>query len=172
MTRFRALTSFIFVAAAVAGCTGAGGSSAYGGAVSPLASAIAPIAAPSGSVAPAPSSATSGGGKSDYGSGYGDAGASTAPAASAAPGTVLLTGFAFAPATVSVAAGSTLAFTNQDSVKHQLVEGENGTPASASAPQSPVAPGQTVSIPFSKAGSLTITCTIHPSMNLKVTVTP
>ena len=174
MTRYRALASFIVVTAAVAGCTSAGGSSVYGGAASPLASFVAPIAAPTASAGAAPSSAasgaTSGGGKGGYD--YGGTTASPSPAGSAAPGTVLLTGFAFAPSAMSVAVGSSLAFTNQDSVKHQLVEGENGTPVSASAPQSPVAPGQTVTIPFSKAGTLTITCTIHPSMNLKVTITP
>jgi plastocyanin len=173
MTPFRVVASFIVVTAVVTGCTSAGGSSTSdGGAASPVASETAPIAAPS-IAAPssaAASSGTSGGGKAGYG--YGDATASPAAAGSQAPGSVLLTGFAFAPHAASVAAGSSLAFTNQDSVKHQLVEGENGTPASASAPQSPVAPGQTVSIPFARAGTLTITCTIHPSMNLTVTVTP
>ncbi len=160
-----------------------------GGAASP----VAPIAASVASLVPGPSTvagATSGGGKGGYDYGgtsssptaasgggkggydYGGPSSSPTPAGSAAPGTVLLTGFAFAPSAVSVAAGTSLAFTNQDSVKHELVEGENGTPASATAPRSPVAPGETVSIPFAKAGTLTITCTIHPSMNLKVTITP
>ena len=184
MTRLRGIASIIVVTAFMAGCSGSGGYGAYGGAPAsaalPSAASVPAVVGPSTAAATpagasaAPVGSTSGGGKYDYGIGAG-AGASAAAATSggaAASGSVLLSGFAFKPAEISVAAGSTIAFTNRDSVKHVLVEGQNGTPTSAGAPQSTVTPGQTVSIPFATAGAATITCTIHPSMNLAVTVAP
>jgi plastocyanin len=33
-------------------------------------------------------------------------------------------------------------------------------------------PGETLKLPFAKAGTVKMTCTIHPAMNLTVTVTP
>jgi plastocyanin len=159
------------LALVAAGCTGTGGGgNGYGGAVAATQSptpapTIAPTNAPS-----AAASAASGGGytRRDYGVG---SGASTAPATSMAPGTVALSGYAFAPATLSVATGSSLKFTNGDSTAHAIVIGENGTPASGQTPQQ-VEAGQSISITFPTAGTVRLTCTIHPSMNATVTVGP
>ncbi len=131
------------------------------------------MAAPS--VAAAPSSATSGG-YSGYGGGKGDySTGSASPAAgdaSAAPGTIRLSGFAFQPTTMSVAAGTTLTFANDDGVAHDIVEGTDGTAADSSSVHVKLAPGATGTAVVARAGTLALTCTIHPSMNMTVTVTP
>ncbi len=125
-----------------------------------------PSVAPS--VAPAAStSGGSGGSRGDYGPGTG----SSVPAGSIAPGTVQLSGFAFVPSTLTVAAGTTVSFTNADTIGHTVVQGESGTPAAGQTPQ-PVDPGKTITIPFATPGTVKLTCTIHPSMSLTVTVTP
>lgn len=160
------------LALAVAACSGAGyGGGAYGGGV---ASSHALTVAPAASVAALPTTAgsSSGGGRGDYAVGTPAAPAESAAGASpTAPDTVRLTGFKFEPATMTVVAGSSLAFVNEDSVGHTIVVGENGTPAAGQMPQ-PVAPGAKVSLTFPSAGAIKLTCTIHPAMSMTVTVTP
>lgn len=157
MTRQRAsaiLTAI--VAVVVAACSGTAGTSA---------------GAPSASSAPAASAAGAargGGGPYDYGKG-GDNGGGAA--VSVPPDTVALSGYAFQPDTLSVATGTTVTFTNSDSVAHAIVEGQNGTPATGQTAQM-VQPGQSVTHAFPTAGTVMLTCTIHPSMHLTVTVGP
>ena len=50
------------------------------------------------------------------------------------PGPSALSGYAFVPATMSVATGASLTFTNGDATAHAIVIGENGTPASGQTP--------------------------------------
>jgi plastocyanin len=160
MTRQRAsatLAAAAIVAVVVAACSGTAGGSA--GAPS----------APAASVAASASDTTGGrGGIYDYGRG-GDTGGGAA--VSVAPGTVALSGYAFQPATLSVATGTTVTFTNSDSVAHAIVEGQDGTPAAGQTAQT-VQPGQSVTHAFTTAGTVMLTCTIHPSMQLTVTVGP
>ncbi len=159
MTRHRGsaiLAAAAIVAVVVAACSGTAGSSA---------------GVPSASSAPAASAAgaaSGGGGPYDYGKG-GDNGGDAA--VSVPPGTVALSGYAFQPATLSVATGTTVTFTNGDSVAHAIVEGQNGTPAAGETAQT-VQPGQSISHAFATAGTVMLTCTIHPSMHLTVTVGP
>jgi plastocyanin len=135
-------------------CSGSGSASGAAGQASPT---VAPTA--------------SAGGGGGYSRGdYPVEGSSSAPG-SVAPGTVQLSGFKFVPATLTVAAGSTLNFVNADSVDHTVVEGENGAPAAGQSPLT-VSPGKSVSLPIATAGMVKVTCTIHPSMNLTLTVTP
>ena len=160
MGRLRWIAIMVVAALTIAGCSGSGsGGGAYGvGGNRSAAPAAAPAATAVGG---------SDGGRGNYGYSTG----SSARAGSVAPGTVQLSGFKFQPATLTVAAGSTVSFTNADSVDHAIVLGESGMPAAGETPQ-PVAPGKTVTIPFAAAGTVKLTCTIHPSMNLTVTVTP
>lgn len=155
MTRQRAsatLAAAAIVAVVVAACSGTTGSSA---------------GAPGASVAASAADTTSGrGGIYDYGKG-GDTGGGAA--VSVPPGTVALSGYAFQPATLSVATGTTVTFTNSDSVAHAIVEGQDGTPAAGQTAQT-VQPGQSVTHAFPTAGTVMLTCTIHPSMQLTVTV--
>jgi plastocyanin len=168
----RALRVIVVVAGlalVAAGCSGTGGYGYGGGVVATQSPTAAPTAAPTVAPTTAASSASGGGGytKRDYGYGTASPGA----AASVAPGTAALSGYAFVPATLSVATGGSLTLTNGDSTAHAIVIGENGTPASGHTPQQ-VEAGQSISITFPTAGTVKLTCTIHPSMNATVTVGP
>lgn len=166
MRALRVIVVVAGLALVAAGCSGTGGYGYGGGVVATQSPTAAPTAAPSAAAAPA-----SGGGgytKRDYGYGTG---ASSSAAGSMAPGTAALSGYAFAPATLSVATGGSLTFTNGDATAHAIVIGENGTPASGQTPQQ-VEAGQSISIPFPTAGTVKLTCTIHPSMNATVSVGP
>lgn len=167
MHRRRWIPILALLVPAIAACSGAGyGGGAYGGgAVTSPPPTVAPAA--SVAVAPTASGTTSGGTRGDYGTST----SASPSAATAVSGGVHLTGYKFDPATITVAAGSSLTFTNDDSIGHTVVEGENGTPAAGQTPQ-PVAPGSTVSLAFGTAGAVKLTCTIHPSMSMTVTVTP
>ena len=78
---------------------------------------------------------------------------------------VTIQGFAFSPQTITVAPGTTVAWTNKDSVNHTVTSDTGAWPAS-----SPLATGQTFSHTFTKAGTYPYHCSIHPSMTAKVIV--
>jgi plastocyanin len=154
VARLRWIALLATTALALVACSGSGSGSGGAGQAS-------------ATVAPAASAGGGGGySRGDYGVG----GSSSAPG-STAPGTVQLSGFTFVPAALTVAAGSTLSFVNADSVDHAVVEGENGAPAAGQSPLT-VSPGKSVSLPIATAGTVRVTCTIHRSMNLTLTVTP
>lgn len=93
--------------------------------------------------------------------------ASPAPSAavSAAAGTaVTIQGFAFNPASQTVAVGSTVTWTNQDSAGH-TVTADDGSFGSKT-----IANGQTFSQTFSTAGTYTYHCAIHKTMTATVIV--
>ena len=98
----------------------------------------------------------------------------TAPASSpsASAQTATLTGFAFQPATMQVKAGTQVAYQNQDQTPHTVTNGENGAAAAGAAFDQEVAAGATVTITFDKAGTVKVTCKIHPTMNQTVEVAP
>jgi plastocyanin len=112
-------------------------------------------------------------------------GATAAPAASAAPTTsstgsaggaggepgsstqqVKIAGFAFAPLSITVKAGTTVTWVNQDTMPH-TVTADDGSFDSGS-----LAQGATFSQTFTKAGTYPYHCTFHSSMHGTVTVTP
>jgi plastocyanin len=87
----------------------------------------------------------------------------------------------FIQTAVTVKVGQPVRFiVNGDGAAHILVVGSNGIwIANLQAPDKlnnpsgiSIAPGQEVDVPFSTPGSYQITCTIHQSMLLTVTVTP
>jgi plastocyanin len=105
----------------------------------------------------------------------------TAPAAttaaptaspSASAQTAALSGLAFQPATLQVKAGTQVAYQNKDQTAHTVTNGENGVAAAGAAFDREVAAGATVTITFDKAGTVKVTCKIHPTMNQTVEVTP
>jgi plastocyanin len=108
------------------------------------------IAACSGSATPAPSSRASDG--------------QSAGASAAAGSSVEIVNFAFAPASLTVAAGTTVTWTNNDSASH-TVTADNGSFTSDK-----LANGATFSQTFTTAGTFTYHCSIHPSMTATVTV--
>jgi len=107
-------------------------------------------------------SACSGGGSSTQ-----PAAAATAPAAQNASGgtqEVKIVNFAFTPATITVSAGTTVKWTNQDADAH-TVTADDGSFDSGQLSQ-----GQSFSFTFSKAGTFSYICGNHPTMLGKVVV--
>ena len=77
---------------------------------------------------------------------------------------VTIDNFNFNPATLTVAAGSTVVWTNQDDVPHTVTSDENvfGSPALDS--------GEKFEFTFTKAGTFSYYCKVHPHMTGKVVV--
>ena len=87
-----------------------------------------------------------------------------APAASGSATKINISGFKFDPATVTVKAGTTVTWTNQDSANH-TVTADDGSWASEN-----LANGATFSFTFAKAGTYAYHCAVHPSMKANVVV--
>ena len=90
--------------------------------------------------------------------------ASTAPAAVGGTG-VTISGFAFAPGSVSVPAGKPITWTNSDDSPHQI------TVPTASATTDFVFKGQSASLTFPQPGVYSYNCALHPNMKGAVEVT-
>lgn len=104
-----------------------------------------------------------GGGSSPSPTGAGG-GSTPAVGSPAAAGAVTIANFAFGPATLEVAAGTTVTWTNSDTTAH-TVTADDGSFDSKS-----IASGSTFSQAFAKAGTYTYHCAIHPSMKATITV--
>lgn len=96
--------------------------------------------------------------------------ASASQPASSGAATVKMVGFQFDPTALTVKAGTKVTFTNSDSALHEVAEGENGKKADPSRFDESVKPGASTTITFDTAGTVHVTCLIHPTMNLTVTV--
>ena len=125
----------LLVGAAVAACGGSASTPAASTAASPAASPAAPSEA-------APSDAPAAGG--------GDA--------------VTIANFAFGPASLSVAAGTTVTWTNNDSAPHTATADDGSFDSSS------IAPGATFSQAFDTAGTFAYHCSIHPNMTATIEV--
>lgn len=79
---------------------------------------------------------------------------------------VTIQNMAFAPATITVKAGDTVTWTNQDGVGHSATADDNSFDTGV------LDQGKSGSATFSKAGTFTYHCSIHPNMNGVVIVTP
>lgn len=88
-----------------------------------------------------------------------------APAAASAK-SVTISGYAYSPATLTVAVGDTVTWTNQDTAPHNVVV--------TSGPEKFTSPtlqkGQSYTFTFTKAGSYQYYCSLHPDMKASVTV--
>ncbi len=92
---------------------------------------------------------------------------SSAPADDGGGGeTVSLSGGAFAPSTLTIAAGTTVTFT--DTANHTVTEGTDGQ--AVDDPIVDESGGADVVVTFDEAGTFNITCKIHPNMNMTITV--
>jgi len=80
--------------------------------------------------------------------------AQPAPAASAQ--SVTIQNFAFNPATLTVKKGTTVTWTNNDPMPHQI--------KSAAFNSNPLSNGQSFSFTFDQTGTFDYSCAIHPSM--------
>jgi len=88
-----------------------------------------------------------------------------APAAQQAT-SVEIMGYAFQPATLTINAGDTVVWTNHDTAPHNVVV-TNG-PEKFTSPT--LQQGQTYSYTFTKPGTYSYYCSIHPDMKASVTV--
>ncbi len=86
----------------------------------------------------------------------------TTPVATAA---VDVSGFAFHPVDLTIAAGTTVTWTNDDSVTHTTTSDTGVWSSSLSA-------GATAQVVFDTPGVFTYHCAIHSSMTATITVTP
>ena len=80
--------------------------------------------------------------------------------------TVSMANTTFTPSTLTVAAGTTVTFT--DTAGHTVTEGTDGV-----AVDDPIVDedgGSDVEVTFDEPGTYNITCKIHPSMNMTITV--
>ena len=132
----------------------ASGDPATGSPTDPIASASAessPSASPDGPVLGL--AAGAGAGSSDGG-----------PRAAAAPASadVEIAGFAFGPATITVAAGGQVTWTNRDDDRHTVLVGN------AESPRLEI--GRTYRRSFAEAGRFSYVCGLHPSMTGTIVV--
>src|SRR6476620_9939707 len=89
-----------------------------------------------------------------------------AVAAATSPTAVQIDNFAFAPATLTVAAGTTVTWKNEDDSPHRIGD-KNGTFKSAA-----LDTDDTFSHTFAAPGEYPYICTIHPYMAGKIIVKP
>jgi plastocyanin len=82
------------------------------------------------------------------------------------PGTneVFIQGMAFNPPSITVAAGTTITWTNKDALAHTVTSNSNAFNSPT------MGTGATFSFTFANAGTYSYYCAIHPSMVASVTV--
>lgn len=77
---------------------------------------------------------------------------------------VFIQGMAFNPSTITVAAGTTITWTNKDAIAHTVTSLTNLFNSGN------IGTGGTYSFTFTTAGSYSYYCAIHPTMTASVTV--
>jgi plastocyanin len=83
----------------------------------------------------------------------------------ATPTSVSIHDFSFDPSDITVTVGSTVTWTNNDSVEHSLAADDSAFTSD------PLSTGTTYQFTFDKAGTFPYSCGIHPTMHGTVTVT-
>jgi plastocyanin len=79
-----------------------------------------------------------------------------------------IAGYHYLPADLTVTAGTTVTWTNEDTAPHTVTSSSG--PESLSSPE--LAKGQSWSHAFTVAGTFTYYCAVHPDMTARLTVTP
>ena len=92
-----------------------------------------------------------------------EAASSEAPAAGGGDA-VTIQNFAFGPASLSIASGTTVTWTNNDTTAH------TATADDGSFDSSNIAPGSSFSQAFDTAGTFAYHCSIHPNMTATIEV--
>jgi plastocyanin len=92
-----------------------------------------------------------------------------ATASTAGGSAVTIKNFAFDPAVLTVKAGTTVTWQNQDGAPHAIAS-DSGAPAAFTSSQ--LATGASYSFTFSQPGTYTYHCSIHPSMTGTIVVQP
>lgn len=83
---------------------------------------------------------------------------------------VLIDGARFEPAELTVPAGTEVAFVNRDTYSHTVTEGTEGQAVADAIVNEEVAAHATIRVVFEEAGTFEITCIIHPTMQMTITV--
>ena len=94
-----------------------------------------------------------------------DSGGGDDDAAAGGGGEVVMKGIKFVPPELTVAAGDTVTWTNEDTVGHD-VTGDSFSSGDPGGLQN----GDTFKFTFKKAGTFDYVCTVHPGMEGSVTV--
>ena len=81
-----------------------------------------------------------------------------------APATVKIDNFIFGPQSLTVVAGTTVTWTNNDDVPHNVVSDDKQFKSRA------LDTGEQFSYTFTKAGTYSYFCSVHPKMNGQVVV--
>ena len=76
----------------------------------------------------------------------------------------------FDPSELTIPAGTTVLFLNADSYTHTVTEGTGGQAVDDPIVDREIAQNRSVRVTFEEPGTYDITCEIHPSMQLTVTV--
>lgn len=131
-------------------------------AAQPSPSASAGASEPVASASPAGSAAESAGASAS-------AEASASPGASGAVTMVEILNTEFGP-DITVPVGTTVTWMNGDTFAHTATEGSDGVAASDALFDLQLAAGTSDSFTFTEAGTYEVTCTLHATMNMTVTV--
>ena len=78
--------------------------------------------------------------------------------------TVTISNFAFSPANLTIKAGDTVMFTNEDSAPHTATADNGGFDTGN------LSRGQSASLTFNAAGTFSYFCAIHPRMKGSITI--
>ena len=76
----------------------------------------------------------------------------------------------FDPTELTIAAGTTVLFLNADSYTHTVTEGSGGQAVDDPIVDREIAQNRSVRVTFDEPGTYEITCKIHPSMQMTITV--
>lgn len=76
----------------------------------------------------------------------------------------------FDPETLTIAAGTTVRFLNADSFAHTVTEGTGGQAVDDPIVDRDLEPNKSVGVTFDEAGTYEITCELHPTMQMTITV--
>lgn len=76
----------------------------------------------------------------------------------------------FEPATLTISAGTVVAFENEATFDHTVTEGTGGQAVEDPIVDEVVAPGGQTRVNFDATGTFDITCLIHPTMQMTITV--
>ncbi|MGH2427308.1 MAG: cupredoxin domain-containing protein [Candidatus Limnocylindria bacterium] len=84
--------------------------------------------------------------------------------------TMRIDGSVFDPAVLTIAAGTEVRFVNADAFAHTVTEGSHGQVADDPIIDEQLDQNGATSVTFTEAGTYEITCRIHPSMHMTITV--
>jgi plastocyanin len=134
-----------------------------------LAACASPAAAPSATEPPTPS-ATEAATPSASPSAEESESAEPSEEATAEEVRVRLESSNFDPSELTIPSGTTVLFLNADSYTHTVTEGTGGQAVDDPVVDREIAQNRSVRVTFDEPGTYDITCKIHPSMQLTITV--